>query len=68
MMGIKKEWRGLGIAQALTGTAFSTMIRRGYQSASYTLLVDENTATRRVIKKMGGVAERNYVAYRKTLK
>jgi hypothetical protein len=43
------------------------MIERGYRSASYTVVLDDNRPSRRTAEKLGGRVTRNYVTYRRDL-
>jgi len=43
------------------------MIERGYVSASYTVVLDDNWASRRTAEKLGCRVERNFAVYRRDL-
>ena len=43
------------------------MIERGYKSASYTVVMDENWPSRRTAEKLGARVTRNFNVYRKEL-
>ena len=66
-VGVKKEFRGRGIAAALAAKSYLAMNERGYKLASYTPVLDDNWASRRTAEKVGGRVVRNYVIYRRDL-
>ena len=43
------------------------MIDRGYKSASYTVVLDDNWPSRRTAEKLGARVTRNFAIYRKDL-
>ena len=63
-IGVKKEFRGRGIAAGLAAKSYLAMYERGYKLASYTPVLDDNWASRRTAEKVGGRVVRNYVIYR----
>jgi hypothetical protein len=67
VIGVREGYRGRGINLALAARSYTAMIDRGYKSASYTLVLDNNWASRRTAEKLGGQAARNYVVYRREL-
>ena len=66
IIGVKEKFRGRGINLAIGAHSYLGMIGRGYKTASYTVL-DDNWPSRRTTEKLGGVAVRNFVVYRKEL-
>lgn len=67
IIGVKQERRGLGINLGLAAKSYLAMIERGYKTASYTVVLDDNWASRRTAEKLGARVARNYVIYRKDL-
>jgi hypothetical protein len=43
------------------------MIGRGYKTASYTVVLDDNWPSRRTAEKLGARVTRNFVVYRRDL-
>lgn len=68
IIGVREKWRGRGINLALAAKSYLAMIDRGYKSASYTLVLDDNWPSRRTAEKLGGKVARNFVVYRRELK
>ena len=66
-IGVKKKFRGRGIAAALAAQSYLAMFECGYKLASYTLVLDDNWASRRTAEKVGGRVVRNYAIYRRDL-
>jgi GNAT superfamily N-acetyltransferase len=67
IIGVKKEFRGRGINLALAAHSYLGMIARGYKTASYTVVLDDNWPSRRTAEKLGGRVTRNFNVYRKEL-
>ncbi len=67
IIGVKSALRGRGINLALAARSYLSMIDRGYKTASYTVVLDDNWASRRTAEKLGGRATRNFIIYRKGL-
>ena len=67
IIGVKSEFRGRGINLALAAKSYLAMIGRGYKTASYTVVMDENWPSRRTAEKLGGRVTRNFAVYRKEL-
>ncbi|HKQ50625.1 MAG TPA: GNAT family N-acetyltransferase [Phycisphaerae bacterium] len=67
IIGVRKPWRGRGINLALAARSYLAMIDRGYKSASYTLVLDDNWPSRRTAEKLGGQVARNFVVYRREI-
>ena len=68
IIGVKKEFRGLGINLALAAHSYLGMIERGYKKASYTVVLDDNWPSRRTAEKLGGRVTRNFNVYRRELR
>jgi len=68
IIGVRQAYRGKGINLALAAQSYLAMIERGYQSASYTVVLDDNWPSRRTAEKLGCRVERNFVSYRKDWK
>ncbi|HEU0253913.1 MAG TPA: GNAT family N-acetyltransferase, partial [Pyrinomonadaceae bacterium] len=67
IIGVKKDHRGRGINLALAAKSYLAMIDRGYKTASYTVVLDDNWPSRRTAEKLGGQVTRNFNLYRKNL-
>lgn len=67
IIGVKEAHRGRGINLALAAKSYLAMIERGYKSASYTVVLDDNWPSRRTAEKLGGQVTRNFNVYRKEL-
>lgn len=67
IIGVKKNQRGRGVNLALAARSYLAMIERGYKTASYTVVMDENWPSRRTAEKLGARVTRNFNVYRKEL-
>lgn len=67
IIGVRKKFRGRGINTALGARSYLAMIDRGYRSASYTVVLDDNWPSRRTAEKLGCRVERNFNVYRRDL-
>lgn len=67
MIGVKQAYRGHGINLALAARSYLAMIDRGYQTGSYTVVLDDNWPSRRTAEKLGARVKRNFNVYRKEL-
>jgi ribosomal protein S18 acetylase RimI-like enzyme len=67
IIGVKEEYRGRGINLALAAHSYLGMIERGYKTASYTVVMDDNWPSRRTAEKLGARVTRNFVVYRRDL-
>lgn len=67
IIGVKEEYRGRGINLALAARSYLAMIERGYKTASYTVVLDDNWPSRRTAEKLGARVTRNFNVYRKEL-
>jgi GNAT superfamily N-acetyltransferase len=67
IIGVRPPYRGRGINLALAAQSYLAMIERGYTTASYTIVLDDNWPSRRTAEKLGGKVTRNYIVYRKEL-
>ena len=67
IIGVKREFRGRGINLALGAHSYLAMIERGYKTASYTVVMDDNWPSRRTAEKLGARVTRNFNVYRKEM-
>jgi hypothetical protein len=67
IIGVQEAYRGRGINLALAAKSYLAMIARGYTSASYTTVLDDNWASRRTAQRLGGRVTRNFAIYRRAL-
>ncbi len=67
IIGVQQEFRGRGINLALAAHSYLGMIERGYKTASYTVVLDDNWPSRRTAEKLGARVTRNFNVYRKEL-
>ncbi|MGH9661476.1 MAG: GNAT family N-acetyltransferase, partial [Bryobacteraceae bacterium] len=65
IIGVRSKFRGRGVNLALGARSYLAMIERGYRSASYTVVLDDNWASRRTAEKLGCRVARNFVVYRR---
>lgn len=65
IIGVREPWRGRGVNLALAAKSYLAMMDRGYKSASYTLVLDDNRPSRRTAEKLGGKVARNFITYRR---
>lgn len=68
IIGVKTSQRGRGVNLALAARSYLAMIERGYKTASYTVVMDDNWPSRRTAEKLGARVTRNFNVYRKELK
>lgn len=64
-IGVLEEARGCGIALAMGARSFMTMAQQGMRYAGYTLVHDDNWASRRTAESLGGRVTGNFVTYRR---
>lgn len=62
-IGVLPEFRRRGVAKALGAASFLAMSEAGYTGASYTLVLDDNKASRRTAESLGCEVARNFVGY-----
>ena len=67
IIGVKESHRGRGINLALAARSYLAMIDKGYKSASYTIVLDDNWPSRRTAERLGGRVTRNFNIYRRDL-
>lgn len=65
IIGVKSSQRGRGVNLALAARSYLAMIERGYKTASYTVVMDDNWPSRRTAEKLGARVTRNFNVYRK---
>jgi GNAT superfamily N-acetyltransferase len=68
IIGVNESHRGRGVNLALAAKSYLAMMSRGYRSASYTVVIDENWPSRRTAEKLGARVTRNFNIYRRDLK
>ncbi len=68
VIGVDRAHRGKGINLAMAARSYLAMIERGYHSASYTVVLDDNWPSRRTAEKLGARVARNFLAYRRDLR
>jgi hypothetical protein len=64
-IGVIERWRGTGANLAMAARSFSSMAQQRMKYAGYTLVLDENWASRRTAQKLGGIVTSNFVVYRR---
>jgi len=62
---VRKAFRRQGLAYALAARLYLALMREGCTEASYTLVLDDNWASRRTAEKLGALPARNFVTYEK---
>lgn len=67
IIGVREEFRGRGINLGLAARSYLAMMERGYKSASYTVVLDDNWPSRRTAEKLGARVARNFVIYGRQL-
>jgi hypothetical protein len=67
-IGVRRRARGRGVNYAMASYAFLELVRRGWTHLSYTLVLDDNWASRRTGEGLGADLCANYVAYRRNLR
>ena len=67
IIGVKREFRGSGINLALAAHSYLGMMARGYKTASYTVVLDDNWPSRRTAEKLGARVTRNFNVYRREI-
>jgi len=67
VIGVRKSQRGRGINLAMAAKSYLSMMERGYKTASYTVVLDDNWPSRRTAEKLGARVTRNFNIYRRDL-
>ncbi len=67
-IGVKERYRGRGVNLALASASYLGMMASGCTGASYTIVLDDNWASRRTAEKLGCRVARSYNVYRRDLK
>ncbi|MCK4365180.1 MAG: GNAT family N-acetyltransferase [Thermoplasmatales archaeon] len=67
IMGIKKKYRGRGIGTCMNYHTLIEMKKRGYKSAEYGWIDEENIASRKAGEKIGGELSKIYRVFEKKL-
>ena len=68
IIGVREPFRKRGINLALGARCFLGFLERGYKSASYTVVLDDNWRSRKTAEKLGCRVEKNFVIYRRDLR
>lgn len=63
-IGVLEQARSRGIAQAMAARSFAAMARNRMKFAGYTLVLDDNWASRRTAESLGARVTSNFVSYR----
>jgi ribosomal protein S18 acetylase RimI-like enzyme len=66
-IGVLEPARGRGIALAMAARSFLAMAERGMRHAGYTLVLDDNWASRRTAQALGARVTGNFLTYRRDL-
>jgi hypothetical protein len=66
-IGVVARARGRGVALAMAARSFLAMAELGMRYAGYTLVLDDNWASRRTAERLGARVSGNFVAYRREL-
>jgi len=66
-IGVIESARGRGIAAAMAARSFLVMVERKIRYAGYTLVLDDNWASRRTASALGARITGNFVTYRRNL-
>jgi hypothetical protein len=66
-IGVVERARGRGVALAMAARSFLAMARRKMRFAGYTLVLDDNWASRRTALGLGAHVTGNFVTYRRDL-
>ena len=66
-IGVVESARSRGIAFAMAARSFLTMAQQRMRYAGYTLVLDDNWASRRTAESLGSRVTGNFVTYRKAL-
>ena len=66
-IGVLERARGRGVALAMAARSFLAMARRKMRFAGYTLVLDDNWASRRTALGLGAHVTGNFVTYRRDL-
>jgi ribosomal protein S18 acetylase RimI-like enzyme len=66
-IGVLERARGRGIALAMAARSFLAMADRGMRHAGYTLVLDDNWASRRTAAALGARVTGNFLTYRREL-
>jgi hypothetical protein len=64
-VGVLERYRGHAIARAMAAKSFVAMARHRMRFAGYTLVLDDNWASRRTAENLGARVTSNFVTYRR---
>jgi len=63
MLGVDKKYRNTGVAAAMVVNGYDAAIRRGYNEAEFSWILEENTATRTMCEMFGGILYKTHRVY-----
>lgn len=66
-IGVLEKSRGRGVARAMAARSFIAMARQGMRYAGYTLVLDDNWASRATAESLGARVTSNFLTYRREL-
>lgn len=66
-IGVLERARGKGVARAMAARSFIAMARQGMRYAGYTLVLDDNWASRATAESLGAHVTSNFLTYRREL-
>jgi ribosomal protein S18 acetylase RimI-like enzyme len=67
VLGVLREARGRGLGQTLAARALKRMIARGMTDAEYCLVLESNTPSQLVARRLGGEQTKRYLMFEKLL-
>ena len=67
-IGVLPQFRGRGASVALGAGCFLAFMDQGYNSASYTVVLDDNWPSRRTAEKLGCRVDKSFAIYRRELR
>ena len=66
-IGVREQARGRGIAAAMAARSFIRMAAQNIRYVGYTLVLDDNWASRRTAERLGARVTGSFVTYRRNL-
>ncbi len=66
-IGVRVEARGTGLSMAMVARTYLELHRRGATHVGYTMVLEDNWASRRTAEKLGLKVRANYLVYRREL-
>ncbi|PSQ89316.1 MAG: hypothetical protein BRD45_03620 [Bacteroidetes bacterium QS_8_64_10] len=67
LMGVRKEYQGQGLYAPLVLETVEEGPRRGYPACEMSWVLDSNTALKNALEEMGGVIDKEYAMFEKSL-